>query len=81
MGDPGDDGRGHQHVELTDEGRALFDRLRRAALRHDKRLRTHLSDEEITRLAGLLDKLQAGVGANSAEKRTGVAPAARGDVP
>ena len=51
------------------------------ALRHDKRLRTHLSDEEITRLAGLLDKLQAGVEADSAEKRTGVAPAARGDVP
>ncbi len=68
-------------MELTDEGRALFDRLRRVALRHDKRLRTHLSDEEITRLAGLLDKLQAGVEADSAEKRTGVASAARGDVP
>jgi MarR family transcriptional regulator, transcriptional regulator for hemolysin len=54
-----------QHVELTDEGSALFDRLRRVALRHDKRLRTHLSDEEITVLAGLLDKLQAGVEADT----------------
>src|SRR3954467_1498961 len=35
-----------QHVELTDEGRALFDRLRHVAVRHDKRLRAHLSDEE-----------------------------------
>jgi MarR family transcriptional regulator for hemolysin len=50
-----------QHVELTDEGRALFDRLREVAVRHDQRLRSLLTDEEIEQLAELLDKLQAGL--------------------
>jgi MarR family transcriptional regulator, transcriptional regulator for hemolysin len=50
-----------QRVELTEEGAALFDRLRDVALRHDARLRSKLSDEETARLAELLDRLQAGL--------------------
>ena len=50
-----------QHVELTDAGIELFDRLRKVATRHDQRLRAQLSDAETARLAELLDKLQAGL--------------------
>ena len=50
-----------QRVELTDAGVALFDQLRGAAMTHDARLRSGLSDAEIEQLAELLDKLQAGV--------------------
>jgi MarR family transcriptional regulator, transcriptional regulator for hemolysin len=50
-----------QQVELTDEGEALFDRLRRVAVRHDERLRALLSDDEAQRLADLLDTLRAGL--------------------
>jgi MarR family transcriptional regulator for hemolysin len=50
-----------QHVELTDAGIELFDRLREVATRHDQRLRSQLGDEETARLAELLDKLQAGL--------------------
>jgi MarR family transcriptional regulator, transcriptional regulator for hemolysin len=50
-----------QRVELTDEGAALFDRLREVATRHDARLRSNLSDGETAQLAELLDKLQAGL--------------------
>ena len=53
-----------QRVALTDEGAALFERLRHVAQHHDERLRTHLTDEETARLAELLDKLQAGVEAD-----------------
>jgi MarR family transcriptional regulator for hemolysin len=50
-----------QRVELTDDGAALFDRLRRVATRHDERLRAHLNDVEATQLAALLDKVEAGL--------------------
>ena len=50
-----------QKVELTDEGEALFARLREVAMRHDKRLRTNLTDAETAQLAELLDKLRAGI--------------------
>ena len=50
-----------QRVELTDEGAALFDRLRGVALRHDRRLRSKLTDAETAQLAEMLDKVQAGV--------------------
>ena len=50
-----------QRVALTDAGSELFERLRGVALRHDERLRSHLSDEETALLAELLDKLQTGV--------------------
>ena len=56
-----DSNRRVQRVELTDEGAALFERLRKVALRHDARLRSKLSDEETAQLAELLDKLQAGL--------------------
>jgi MarR family transcriptional regulator for hemolysin len=50
-----------QRVELTDAGAALFDRLRRVAMRHDARLRAKLSDAEAAQLAALLDKVEAGL--------------------
>ena len=51
-----------QRVELTEEGAALFDRLREVAVRHDERLRSQLSDAETAQLAELLERLQAGLG-------------------
>jgi len=50
-----------QRVELTDAGVALFDRLRTVAMRHDRRLRSHLTSEEAAQLGELLEKLRAGV--------------------
>jgi len=52
-----------QRVALTDEGEALFERLREVAVAHDARLRSHLSDEEVDQLSDLLAKLQAGLDA------------------
>jgi MarR family transcriptional regulator for hemolysin len=56
-----DSNRRVQRVELTDDGIALFDRLRGVAMRHDKQLRSHLTDEETEQLGALLEKLRAGV--------------------
>jgi MarR family transcriptional regulator, transcriptional regulator for hemolysin len=50
-----------QHVELTDAGVELFDRLRVVAQAHDHRLRSALSDEDVGRLGELLQRLEAGV--------------------
>ena len=50
-----------QRVELTDEGAALFERLRAVAMTHDARLRSQLSDAEAVQLGELLDKLRAGL--------------------
>jgi MarR family transcriptional regulator, transcriptional regulator for hemolysin len=50
-----------QRVALTDAGAELFERLREVALKHDERLRSHLSEVEAEQLAELLDKLQTGV--------------------
>lgn len=55
------DDRRSQRVELTDEGAALFDRLREVAVAHDARLRSGLSATELEQLAGLLDRLAAGL--------------------
>jgi MarR family transcriptional regulator for hemolysin len=55
--EPGD--RRSQRVELTDQGGALFDRLRAVAVAHDARLRGALSGAEAEQLAGLLDRLAA----------------------
>src|SRR4051812_22516326 len=55
-----------QRVALTDEGAALFEALRHVAERHDERLRAALTEEETERLAELLDKLPAAVGAGAA---------------
>jgi MarR family transcriptional regulator for hemolysin len=50
-----------QQVELTEEGEALFDRLRRIAVAYDRRLRSQLGDEDTALLRELLDKLEAGL--------------------
>ena len=50
-----------QQAELTEAGEALFARLRQVAATHDRRLRSHLTDDETAQLAELLEKLQAGI--------------------
>ncbi len=50
-----------QQVALTEAGEELFARLRQVAATHDRRLRSHLTDEETAQLAELLEKLQAGI--------------------
>jgi MarR family transcriptional regulator, transcriptional regulator for hemolysin len=50
-----------QRVELTDEGIALFDRLRGVVAAHDWWLRSSLTDQEVEQLGELLDRLEAGV--------------------
>jgi MarR family transcriptional regulator for hemolysin len=50
-----------QRVELTDAGIELFNRLREVAQRHDQRLRSQLTDEELQLLGELLERLRAGV--------------------
>jgi MarR family transcriptional regulator for hemolysin len=50
-----------QRVELTEQGVALFDRLRGVALAHDGRLRAGFSEPELEQLGGLLDRLRATV--------------------
>ena len=57
--EPGD--RRSQRVELTEQGSALFDRLREVAVAHDARLRSRLSEAETEQLAGLLDRISEGV--------------------
>jgi MarR family transcriptional regulator for hemolysin len=52
-----------QHVALTDAGEAQFHRLREVATRHDARLRSGLSEDELAELGTLLEKLQAGLDA------------------
>ncbi len=54
-----------QRVELTDAGIALFDRLREVAVRHNQRLRSKLTDDEVRLLAELLDRLRTGLEAPS----------------
>jgi MarR family transcriptional regulator for hemolysin len=54
-----------QRVELTDEGIAMFDQLRDAALKHDQRLRSKLGDGEAAQLGELLDKLEAGLSSSA----------------
>jgi MarR family transcriptional regulator for hemolysin len=46
-----------QQVELTNDGIAIFDRLREVAVEHDKRLRSRLGAREIEQLSRLLHKL------------------------
>jgi MarR family transcriptional regulator for hemolysin len=47
-----------QQVELTDEGIAMFDRLREVAMKHDRRLRSRLTANDAEQLAKLLQKLE-----------------------
>ena len=44
-------------VELTPAGDAAFERLRRAAVRFDSKLRGDLGEDDLARLRGLLDAL------------------------
>ncbi|MGH2887677.1 MAG: MarR family winged helix-turn-helix transcriptional regulator [Solirubrobacteraceae bacterium] len=60
-----DNNRRVQRVELTDEGLELFNRLRAVAVRHDKLLRSQLSDAEVEQLGVLLERLEAGVQAEA----------------
>jgi MarR family transcriptional regulator for hemolysin len=48
-------------VELTPAGDALFFRLRETAMAFDEQLRSGLSDDEVTQLRELLDRLQENV--------------------
>ena len=48
-------------VELTPAGEELFHRLRKAAVRHDERLRAGFGDDELQTLAALLDRLHDNV--------------------
>ncbi|MEA2295853.1 MAG: MarR family transcriptional regulator, transcriptional regulator for hemolysin [Solirubrobacteraceae bacterium] len=50
-----------QRVALTDEGEALFERLRGVAVAHDARLRSKLSDAEVEQLSELLERLHSGL--------------------
>ena len=55
------DNRRVQQAALTADGEALFGRLREVAMRHDRRLRSNLTEKEAALLAELLDKLRAGI--------------------
>jgi len=55
------DNRRVQRVELTPEGLAMFNRLRRVAVSHDRRLRSVLGEEGTEQLADLLDRLRDGL--------------------
>jgi MarR family transcriptional regulator for hemolysin len=48
-------------VELTPDGEAAFHRMRSAAVEFDRRLRGDLPDEELQRVAAVLDQLRANV--------------------
>lgn len=50
-----------QVVELTDDGDAMFHRLRKAAAGFDMRLRARLTDAEVEQLRVLLDRLRRNV--------------------
>jgi len=56
-----DSNRRVQRVELTEDGIALFNRLREVARRHDRMLRDQLSEDEVERLGELLERLEAGI--------------------
>jgi MarR family transcriptional regulator, transcriptional regulator for hemolysin len=60
-----DSNRRVQRVELTDDGVELFNRLREVARRHDRLLRSKLTEEEIDQLGELLGRLEAGVRASA----------------
>jgi MarR family transcriptional regulator, transcriptional regulator for hemolysin len=48
-------------VEITPAGEELFTRLREAATAFDRQLRSGLTDEDIARFEGVLDRLHANV--------------------
>jgi MarR family transcriptional regulator, transcriptional regulator for hemolysin len=56
-----DSNRRVQRVALTEAGEERFLALRDVAVRHDARLRAQLSDDQVTQLGELLDRLRAGL--------------------
>jgi len=58
--DPGN--RRIQRVELTPDGEAAFDRLRKVAVGFDQRLRKGLDEAEVDALRATLERLAANVG-------------------
>jgi MarR family transcriptional regulator, transcriptional regulator for hemolysin len=54
-----------QRVELTAAGAEMFNRLRRVAMAHDRRLRAHLSEEQERELVELLEVLRRSVEART----------------
>lgn len=50
-----------QVVEITDDGEAMFHRLREAAAGFDEHLRAGLSEGDLTRLRGVLDRMRRNV--------------------
>jgi MarR family transcriptional regulator for hemolysin len=58
-----DSNRRIQRVELTDSGIKMFDRLRKLAVAHDRRLRSQLGEGDAEVLSKLLEKLRSGVAA------------------
>src|SRR5436305_1172121 len=46
-----------QRVELTPEGNAAFDRLRKVAVKFDQKLRKGLDEKQLTATGAVLDKL------------------------
>src|SRR4051794_27205630 len=55
------DNRRVQRVELTEEGVAMFDRLRGAAVAYDAKLRAPFSEQELEQLHELLERLAGSV--------------------
>jgi MarR family transcriptional regulator, transcriptional regulator for hemolysin len=66
-------------VELTPAGTGLFHRLRAAAVAHDERIREGFSDEEIARLAELLNRMHGNVAQHAVDADGG--PGAPGPSP
>jgi MarR family transcriptional regulator, transcriptional regulator for hemolysin len=50
-----------QIVELTEAGEEAFERMRKAVIAFDRRLRKGISEKELDELHGLLDRLRANV--------------------
>jgi MarR family transcriptional regulator for hemolysin len=63
------DNRRAHRVEVTEEGRALFHRLRRAALDFDACLRKDFAREELSNLRDLLGRMTAAVSESEASGR------------
>jgi MarR family transcriptional regulator, transcriptional regulator for hemolysin len=60
-------------VELTDAGETLFQRLRAVAVAFDRRLRAGLSEEDVTTLARLLERLRSNAAPSGSSAAQGVA--------
>jgi MarR family transcriptional regulator for hemolysin len=58
-------------VELTEKGRAAFDRLRKAAIEHDARLRAGFTSAELELLRSLLQRMAANVKAATGKEGEG----------